>query len=238
MGAFQDAEHDFEAVLRLDPDSVSAMIGLATIDLNKIALMLVPQREPSLARAQALLDRVIGRRQDNSTAHYLLGMLQRLRGENEAALVAFARALDLNPSLAPVYAQAGQTLTKLGRPDEALEHIRYAIRLSPNDPLLGVWLNYGGIAEVSRGNDQAALDWLNRALAMSQRSPSLHIALAAAYALTGDMEAAGRHVRELRKLAPSHDAESLYRWFGGTGRGPIDRIRFWKGVRIALDAAS
>ena len=135
-GVLDGAAAHFEAVLGLDPDSLSALVGLATVHIGHVQLMLVPEREPSLVRAEELLARALRLYPQSSVPHYTLGVLRRMRGELEPALSSLARALELNPSYAPAYAQVGSVLTRLGRPEEALEHIRYAIRLSPNDPHL------------------------------------------------------------------------------------------------------
>ena len=55
-------------------------------------------------------------------------------GENETALTAINRAIELNPNYAFAYAQRGIVLAYLNRPDEAIIAAERAIRLSPNDP--------------------------------------------------------------------------------------------------------
>ena len=60
--------------------------------------------------------------------------LAALAGENETALTAIDRAIELNPNYALAYAQRGLVLAWLNRPDEAIAAAERAIRLSPNDP--------------------------------------------------------------------------------------------------------
>jgi tetratricopeptide (TPR) repeat protein len=237
-GTIAGADEHFEAALRLAPDNVSALIGLAAFHISSVTLLLVPEREPWLGQAEKLLLRAIALDPEASPAHYFLGVLRRVRGELEPALVSFARALELNPSLAPAHAQVGHVLNRLGRPDEAIEHIRYAIRLSPNDPLLGIWLTFGGIAELNLGHDEAAADWLGRALATNPRNPLAQMGLAALHALKGDTVASARHVTELRGLVPAHTPDSLYRWFLGPAGETGHEQRFRQGMRQALDVAS
>ena len=237
-GVLDGAAAHFEAALGLDPDSLSALVGLAMVHIGHVQLMLVPEREPSLVRAEELLARPLRLYPQSSVPHYTLGVLRRIHGKFEPALASLARALELNPSYAPAYAQVGSVLTRLGRPEEALEHIRYAIRLSPNDPHLPSWLTFGGIAELNRGNDQVALDWLNRAATLNPRLPFTHAALAATHALKGDTASASRHVTDLRKLAPTHTTDQLYRWFTGPGGKETHGQRYLQGLRMALNPGS
>ena len=72
---------------------------------------------------------------DNPEVLRLAGFaLAALAGENETALAALDRAIELNPNYALAYAQRGLVLTWLNRPDEAIVAAERAIRLSPNDP--------------------------------------------------------------------------------------------------------
>ncbi len=59
---------------------------------------------------------------------------RRLAGDNETALNALDRAIELNPNFAHAYAQRGLVLSWLNRPSEAIAAAERAIRLSPNDP--------------------------------------------------------------------------------------------------------
>jgi tetratricopeptide (TPR) repeat protein len=213
------------------------MIGLAATHIISVTNFEVLERELALDSAEALLRRVMEQRPDNGHAHYFQGMLLRLRGELPAALEAYSRAIELNPSLANAYADAGFALIRLGQPREGLEQIRYAMRLSPKDYLVGTWNAYAGVAELALGNDDAALEWLRRAAALSPRAPFVRMAAASALALTGDRDGARKHVEEVKRLAPRFDEPALLRFFLGAGSKPGRKSRFIDGLRLALNAS-
>jgi TolB-like protein/DNA-binding SARP family transcriptional activator/Tfp pilus assembly protein PilF len=228
----------FQNVLTRDPGNVSALIGLAAIHLAKVANLQVEKAEPALALAKDLLERAVEKNPNNAAGHYFLGLHARLSGNLEAALRYYRAAIELNPSLPSAYAQIGRVLIRLGQPKEALDHVRYAIRLSPRDPGIGNWNLFGGLAHMAMGDDDAAIEWLSRALTQAPRTPAIHAALAAAFALKGDHAEAGRRMSELRKLVPDLSEERMMRWFADSEREPGAEPRFLKGLRTALQASS
>ena len=62
----------------------------------------------------------------------------------EESIAAFRRAVDLNPSSAAAHGDLGHGLAFAGRDREAIAHAEDAIRLSPLDPDMAMFL--GGIA--------------------------------------------------------------------------------------------
>jgi tetratricopeptide (TPR) repeat protein len=228
----REAEACFREALRQEPELVEAMLGLAAHHVVAVGNM-VESPEPLLSEADALLTRVLSKRPDWPEAHYRRGILHNMRGELEPGLEEFARTVELNPSSATGYAQMGRMLTRLARFDEALEHINYAIRLSPKDPALVVWSLYAGWAELERGHDAAAFQWISRAAALNPRYALVHASLAAYYALSGDRATADRHVAKLRELTPRLTDELRLEMTGAFMKRPAPH-RLADGVRLAL----
>jgi adenylate cyclase len=67
-------------------------------------------------------------------AHLALGYLAMLERRTEESIVAFRRAVELNPNSAVARHQLGRGLAFAGRSDEAIRELELAIRLSPRDP--------------------------------------------------------------------------------------------------------
>lgn len=202
LGTTSGADGYFDEVLRRQPNNGSAMLGLAGYRIATVAMFAVPDREPHLTQGGELLERVIKANPRASLAHYYLGMLHKMRGENEQAMAAFRKVLDINPSFPLAYANLGHVLSRSGRIDDGLEHVRYAIRLSPKDPSLGSWSLYAGEIELERHRDDAALEWLKRAVELHPRAVFNRAALAAYYALHGNRAAAAQEAAKTREIAP------------------------------------
>lgn len=61
------------------------------------------------------------------------------------------------------HAEIGRVKIDVGRSDEAIDHIRTAIRLSPTDPIIHAWYFWAGMAAVHLADNGAALEWLLKA---------------------------------------------------------------------------
>ncbi len=233
-----EAKGDFEEALRRDPSSQTALIGLAAANVVSIAGLSAAEREASLAQAEDLLRRAIARNHESGGAFYWLGLVQRTRGQLDEALRSFAMATKLSPSFAVAYAQAGYIEGLTGRPDEGLAHIRYAIRLNPQDPTVGLAYMFAGQIELERGRFDAAIDWLSRAIEFVPHNARAYASLAAACALTGDMTGAARWVGEVKKLVPEGSdriaAMSVDPYMSGS---KADAARFAEGWRKALGSS-
>jgi len=234
LGTTSGADSYFEEVLRRRPGNGSAILGLAGYKLAVVAQFHVPQREPHLSEADVLVTKILNANPRSHMGNYYRGLLHKLRGEPQDALAQFAKVLEMNPSFAPAYANAGHVMSRAGRPDEALEHVRYAIRLSPKDPNLGNWSLYAGQIELERGRVTAALEWIKRAVAVHPRSPFNHATLAAALALTGDTPGAARHVATVAELAPWLTLDVMLERLTSTSEPAAVPHRLIEGLRKAF----
>lgn len=233
-GTNSGADRDFEAVLKRDPDNVSALTGLGAYHASVVAMFLVKETAPHLEKAETYLARAVKLQPNASLPHYFTGILHKTRGRPQEALKSFTRTVELNPSFAPAYAQIGHVLSRIGRLPEALDHVRYAIRLSPKDPNLGLWSTFGGQIELELGNDRAAIDWLTKAAALDPRSPFIRAALAAAHMLQGDKATAAKFVEETRALAPWLTLERMIERLAGLSEAGHEPKRLLQGLRLAF----
>lgn len=202
LGTTSGADGYFEASLQRDPDNVSALIGLGGYHASVVAMFLVPDPDEHLQRADARLQQAIAKSPSSVMAYYYLGLVHKARGQSQQALKDFTKVVQEDPSLPLGYAQVGHLVSRMGRPDEAMEYIRYAVRLNPKDPNMGLIGLMAGEIELERGHDAAALDWFKRSLTLAPISPFAHAAMGAALALGGDMAGAAMQVEEVRRLAP------------------------------------
>ena len=238
LGTTSGADKSFEEVLRRQPANGSAMLGLAGYKIGVVAMFAVAEREPHLTEADALLTRLLKNNPRSSMANYYNGLLHKMRGKPDEALVAFRTVLEINPSFPQAYANIGHVLSRMGRPDEAMEHLRYAIRLSPKDPSIGIWSLYAGEIELERGNDAAATDWLKRAVELNPRSVFNHAALAAVLALRGDEAVATKHAAMARDMAPWLTRDVMVERLANLSTKGAEPRRLIEGLRKAFGDAN
>jgi DNA-binding SARP family transcriptional activator/TolB-like protein/Tfp pilus assembly protein PilF len=228
------ADTYFAKVLELDPDNVSALVGLGAFHVTRAVMFLAAEDSAVLTKAEGFLKRAIELEPRTSLAYYYLGLLEKMRGHPDAALQQFRTVLELNRSYAPAYAQVGHVLSRIGRLDEALDYVRYAVRLSPKDHNLAIWSMFGGQIELELGHDEAAIEWLSRAADAAPGSPFIQAALAAAFALRGDRELAAKHASETRRLGPWMTNEVMTARVVGLSAPGSEPRRLIRGLNIAF----
>jgi DNA-binding SARP family transcriptional activator/TolB-like protein len=230
----KEAEQFFVAALERAKDSPRAKTGLGAYHVITAVQLLVPDAQAHLAKGEALLQDVIDRHQHLAETHQFIGLAHVARGRADVAATWFERAIALNPSLAPAYAQLGRVLSRNGHPDQALAHILYAMRLSPNDPGLPFWLGFAGAAEIERKNYQKAIEYFDRALALNPTQPRNLLSRVSAHALAGNLALARKQLEQVQTMYPHLSGQKLLtRFFGQT---PDERHspQLRRGLQLAL----
>jgi DNA-binding SARP family transcriptional activator/tetratricopeptide (TPR) repeat protein len=198
----------YEKVLSLDNDSTSALAGISGQIIASQSHGLRTDVDLQ-RRAETYLRKAISIDPNLPLAHFHMGMLHKSRGQAAQAILSFNRALDLNPSFAPAYANLGHAMLLLGRLDEALENVRYAMRISPNDGYFAIWSLFAGEIEFERGNTGAAIDWFRAAIARGPHLARPYGWIAGAYEAAGDHAASADNIRQFRSLLGNEPADRL-----------------------------
>ena len=105
----------------------------------------------------------------NAVFFALKARVQLARGEYESAIEGNRIAIDLNPSFAAAHCGLADSLTYLGRYDEAIERFEKAIALSTNDPQRWAFYTYGALALIFTGDFERAIEWANQAIEIPNR---------------------------------------------------------------------
>ena len=149
----------------------------------------------------------------------------------ESAAEMFDRALLLNENCAFAWGVSGSTYCFLGRPDDALERLRNAWRLSPFDPMNFWFWTVAGLAEFVAGRYDQAIGWLRKAVRTNGRFLACHRTLTASLALSGDLEAAKEAANKLLAVEPRFRVSVFTSWY--PLRRQDDLERFAAGLRLA-----
>jgi tetratricopeptide (TPR) repeat protein len=118
----------------------------------------------------------------------------------DEALAANQRVLELNPNHAEGHAQQGLILSHVGRPAEALEAIRTAMRLDPRHPFFFVWIL--GQAQFLLKQTDEAITQFEKSIESNPDFAIGHLMLASAYAHAGRIEDAQWEAEEILVLLP------------------------------------
>ena len=159
-----------------------------------------------------------------------MGLVYVARGDIKKARQWFERAIELNPSDAPSHAQIGRALVSLGHPQAGLDHILYAMQISPRDPILGYWLAFAGYAHLELGRYNEAVDYLGRAHATNPTQPRTALTDVAALAMADRMSEARLKLEQLQKTHPHLTRDKIAKMYAGLG----GRLQSREGIRRVL----
>jgi tetratricopeptide (TPR) repeat protein len=91
---------------------------------------------------------------------------------SDQAMGEMRQAIDLNPSFAAAQAILGHMLTYAGQPEETIALVEKAIRLSPNDPRLFIWLPALAAAHYQLGHYEQAIEAGRRSWTLNRNWPT------------------------------------------------------------------
>ncbi|HUB47841.1 MAG TPA: winged helix-turn-helix domain-containing protein [Acetobacteraceae bacterium] len=136
-------------------------------------------------------------------AHFALGCVCLFARRFDDALTELELALHLNPSFSLAQGYYGLTLSYCGRWEEGALAANRALRLSPRDPLSGLYYGMAAYAQfVGRDYDQA-MRLARQAIRQRADFVGAHRVLTAAAAMAGNAETAVAALQELRRAQPN-----------------------------------
>jgi tetratricopeptide (TPR) repeat protein len=205
--SYAEAIRLFEHALALNPQSVEAQTRLAGLLAGlRVFYGTSDLVAAGLARADALIDRALAAAPRYALAHHVKGQVRRAQNRYQEAIIEYETALASNPNLVVALNGLGWCKLFAGFIDEVIPLMEQAIRRSPRDSQIGVWHGAIGMVHLLRSRIDEAIIWLEKARSASPDKPYNHLHLAAAYALSGDLDRAAPELAEARRL----DAGTLY----------------------------
>jgi TolB-like protein len=108
-------------------------------------------REPSLGDGRQQAIRAIALDDRYPWGHIALAYAAMMERRTEEAIAAFRRAVSLNPNSAAAHSHLSRGFAFAGRDREAIEHGEAAIRLSPLDPEMALFLGAIAVAHFAAG---------------------------------------------------------------------------------------
>ena len=191
----------FEQALKIDPNDPDALVGEAFCYSAERLYWTNPDTDYD-AKVIAPVDRAIALAPDDVRAYYAKGNYLSISRRFAEALRTADAGLAINPNYAPLYFVRASSKNSLGQFEQAKPDVQQAIRLSPRDPLIGVFRIVSGDAELGLGHFDAAIDEYHNATDSGFRPFYAYTNLAAAYALNGKMDEAKAALAEARRVNP------------------------------------
>ena len=215
----EEAQRAFERALEIDPESVDARIGLGEVlvwDVSGGSSSL----DQNITRAEQLVFEALERDPKRSRAHFAMGLIRRRQGRLPDSKIELEAAIALDPNQASGHRQLGVTLMFLGQPEAAIPQLDKSTRLSPHDPFIAVNYHALGWCHLVLGQVDEAIDLLRKARATSTQYYFVHLNLAAALGLRGDLNEARAALAEGVKLRPELNSLARFRAFRRSSHTP------------------
>ena len=211
----------FERALTLDPHSSEAQSLLATALIGRVTDQVSDTAATDLTRADWLARQAVAASPRSPHAHLARGNVLRAQNQLDEAIAEFDTAIAFDRNLVGAYAQIGQCKFYLGAIEEYIPQVERAIRLSPRDPVLGVWYGRIGLVHLLQSRIDEAIIWLEKARNADPAVPYIRSRLASAYALNGETERAANELTEARRLSGDDRHSSIAKLLktGETGSG-------------------
>jgi adenylate cyclase len=205
----------FERALEIDPNDADAWAGSANTYVIEYARGWTDPETDYDAKILGQADRSIALARDNAWPYSLKSLYLHLSLRPSDALRVANAGIALNSNYAFLFAWRASAENYLGQFEQAKSDLQQAMRLSPRDPWMGNWHNVMADAELGLGHFDAAIEGANKAIDAGFRIWFSYLNLAAAHALTGNMDRAMAALAEARRLNPKLSVKWL------TARKPI-----------------
>jgi TolB-like protein/class 3 adenylate cyclase/Tfp pilus assembly protein PilF len=196
------AQSFLERALALDPDNVEALVKMSMVDFQHAEFLYSKDRAARLAAAEKASVKALRLAPEHAHAHFSLALVLCVTNRAKAAIAECEHALALDPNLAGAHGAIGAFKAHVGREEETESHVQEALRLSPRDGSVFLWLMFVGGANINLGRYEEAIVWLNRSIEANRNNPLCHFHLAGTYALLGRLEEARAAARTGLDLNP------------------------------------
>jgi adenylate cyclase len=230
----------YERAIELDPSSVPALAGLAEVLLASVPT--VSRDDPTaplkFRRAEELIDRA-----DLLDPHEMRLLMARTflltrQGRCAEAMQAAQRVIEAHPILSGPYYWTAMCLLREGRAAEAVQQVEQAIWANPRTPQMDTRYRLMGTALLYLDRYEEAAHWFHRALTVNpsqhvQIRGALYAAIAAAQAMSGDLDAARLSAAEARRLWPPLTAYGFTLYETASQVFIAQRARIHEGLRLA-----
>ena len=200
----------FERALAADPNSVSALCGLAIAHMAEVRSLISVDAKAQTQLAFDAASRALALAPGSSRAQYAMGNVLYVRGDVAGAERQYLSVIEANPSDSWAHMRLGMARMALGKFELVPAHMARAQRLNPLEPSLVSTALLGlAISEFHLGNDDAAYEHLRQATSTNPNLANGWAWRSAIDSLHGRTADAADNLQRARLLRPALTIRSL-----------------------------
>ncbi|HET7267488.1 MAG TPA: XrtA/PEP-CTERM system TPR-repeat protein PrsT [Oleiagrimonas sp.] len=188
-GKHDKARSQYLKAHELDPDNVTALLNLGSLDVLEHHYKDATDRYKSVLKQSP----------QNAVAMVALGRLAELQHDRAHAIERFQQAIAVAPGFTGAYVRLIVLYSRMGQFDQAADTARNLVDAEPGNAAA---LNALGAAELNAGHHQKALKPLQQAVKLAPDASLYRINLARAQVLLKDTEAAQHNLERAIKADP------------------------------------
>ena len=201
----------FRRSLELDASQAGAHAGIAMLRMCEAGFLWTDKPRDALAEAMTSARAALAADPLESLAYATLGFVLAVARRHDEALAMCNKGVELNPSHAFGYHALSFTRMCLGEPEAAIKAIEIAIRISPNDGVLPIWLSLLSEGHYLARNYERAAEVASLAV---QRGPNYSIGwrcLANALGQLGRLDEAREALKQFLARMPGFTSKQVAR---------------------------
>jgi adenylate cyclase len=183
-----EAQAYFRRALAIDPQYPQAIAALAIAVCNAGYLGWAEDAERNYEEAFELAQSAVALDARYPNARFALALTCMYTHRSDRAMAEMRQAIELNPSFAAAHAILGHMLTYAGRAEDTIPLVERAMRLSPNDPRLFIWLPALAAAHYQLHHYERAIEIGRRSWTLNRNWPTGLTYVVAGLAQLGRME--------------------------------------------------
>jgi adenylate cyclase len=191
-----------EEAIALDPNYASAYRELGATHMREVWLSIAKSPGDSLRRAAELAKKALALDESLPPAHTMLGQVYLLSRAFEKAIAEGQQVVEIDPNGAESHWFLGLALVFSGRPEEAIQSLKKAIRLNPFAP--SHYFHSRALAHWYLGQYEEAIEWGEKAVKRSPQNQLSHAVLTMSYSSAGREEEARAQGAKLLRINPKY----------------------------------
>jgi TolB-like protein/Tfp pilus assembly protein PilF/DNA-binding winged helix-turn-helix (wHTH) protein len=192
----------FMKAIEAAPTHTPGWTGRSFAHFSNVFLGFVDDREAERRLCLEAARRAVELDSRDASAHWALGRAHSLELDYDRAIAELETAVELNTNHAQSWYQLGWVLVRAGRPQDALEPLVLAERLSPNDPLRFAFLIARAQAHFVLGEYSHAVALADRAVRLPHAHAQIEAIRVACLVMDGQIEAARKAMEAFRSAHP------------------------------------